>query len=274
MDAAQLRLHPLRLFRRGLGTRIAAAMLVALSPLFGRTLAARSDDRVHEAVSLSRQLIVVVADQWSSSRGTLWRFARSAPSDPWRALLPAVPVRLGAAGLAWGRGIQTNPANEPLLTEGDQHSPAGVFRVTGQFGYGISPLPAAEQLPFEPILPFTECVDDSSSPHYNRIVTRPATGADWRSAEPMSKFRSYHRGIVFDQNATPPLSGRGSCIFLHEDGGEDSATLGCTVATAEEIATTAAWLRRDAAPLLIQISSERYKEFRSAWRLPDLGGNS
>src|SRR5690242_20418092 len=50
------------------------------------------------------QLIVGIAPDWNSMRGTLQRYERSG-SGPWHPVSDPVPVLFGKNGLAWGRGL-------------------------------------------------------------------------------------------------------------------------------------------------------------------------
>ena len=82
----------------------------------------------------SQQCLVVVTDSWKSTNGTLSIFERNKDSK-WRPHQAAIPVVVGRAGLAWGRGVvNTTTFPGPRKKEGDDKAPAGVFRLPYVFG--------------------------------------------------------------------------------------------------------------------------------------------
>jgi len=86
----------------------------------------------------SLQLIVVVTSDWDAVPGMMRRYERDGVRAPWRAVGAEVPVVVGAAGLGWGDGLHGfgSPGEAgPIKREGDNRSPAGVFRLSSTFGY-------------------------------------------------------------------------------------------------------------------------------------------
>ncbi len=51
-----------------------------------------------------QQLIIGLAPDWNSMRGTLQRFERTG-AGPWQPAGAPYPVLFGKNGLAWGRGL-------------------------------------------------------------------------------------------------------------------------------------------------------------------------
>ncbi len=266
----------------GLGcARLAAALAPAL---VGALLAACASMPGTPATSsgapgplgASRQLVVVTAADWSSTRGMLQRFERDAPADAWRPVGAAFPIVLGRTGLAWGRGEHgLAPPEQPHKREGDGKSPAGVFSLSATFGYAAASdagVPA-QGLPYVQATAATECVDDPASVHYNRLVQGKQTPLDWRSAERMRRDDDLYRlGIFVDHNADPAQAGGGSCIFIHIWEGPASTTDGCTAGDPHDIASLVAWLDRGRAPRLVQLPRDAYLAHVRAWRLPALQG--
>lgn len=232
--------------------------------------------RAHEALDGARQIVVVTTDDWTGVSGMLQRFERSKPHDAWTPAGPAFPIVVGKSGLAWGRGLVSNErlgagTGDPVKREGDGKAPAGVFSLGTAFGYEPQAL-AGSRMPYLPLGPSTECVDDMTSRYYNRIVDRQHIGApDWHSSEQMLRSDElYHWGIYVDHNAKPVRPGGGSCIFLHVWRAAGSGTVGCTAMPKDDIEQLLKWLDPAQAPLLVQMPRRQYDRVRRALALPEL----
>ena len=182
----------------------------------------------------SRQKIVVTTANWNTTAGTLQRYERD--GDAWREVGAAIPVVVGRTGLS------------DRKREGDGKSPAGVFPIGTLFGFAPS---ADFAMPYRQLRDTTECVDDTASRFYNRIVDRDQVKVDWSSSEKMRSVGEYVWGAVVDYN-TPPVAGKGSCIFLHVWGGPQSTTAGCTAMREEDLLTVLHWLDPAKKPMLVQ----------------------
>jgi L,D-peptidoglycan transpeptidase YkuD (ErfK/YbiS/YcfS/YnhG family) len=214
-----------------------------------------------------RQCLVVTTDSWSAPRGQLMAFARGNGSG-WRQRGAPVPVLIGDAGMAWGRGIlrdQLLPG--PQKREGDHRAPAGLFYLGSAFGY--APVAPATRLPYLPLSRNIVAVDDPQSRYYNQVldqskIRRP----DWRSAEKMilGDVR-YKWGMVVRHNF-PPVPGAGSCIFLHVWKSPETTTVGCTAMPEAAVLDLMQWLDPAQHPVLIQLPSPIYSEWRARWHLP------
>jgi L,D-peptidoglycan transpeptidase YkuD (ErfK/YbiS/YcfS/YnhG family) len=80
----------------------------------------------------------------------------------------------------------TGEAEAPRKKEGDESSPAGVFRLFSAFGLADSTQLPFLRFPYEQITATTEAIDDPQSRYYNRIVDRAAIAhPDWSSSESM-----------------------------------------------------------------------------------------
>jgi D-alanyl-D-alanine dipeptidase len=215
-----------------------------------------------------RQLLVVTTPAWDSVSGTMRRYARAGPGAPWRAVGAAVPVVVGQSGLAGGDDA-LGRRRDPHKREGDGRAPAGRFPLGTAFGFA----PASEmdrvRLPYLQLADDTECVDDSTSLHYNTVIGRSAAGpVDWTSAERMRTIDLYRLGVVVRYNAAPIRRGRGSCIFLHIWRAPGSPTSGCTAMPAEDLDTVVRWLDPAQRPMLVQLPAAEYARLRGAWSLP------
>jgi D-alanyl-D-alanine dipeptidase len=220
----------------------------------------------------ARQLIVVTTRDWASVQGTLRLFERKSARGVWRQTGgAAVPIVVGRGGLGWGDGLIKNLGDAPLKKEGDGRAPAGVFKLGTAFGFAAAREADWLRLPYTPLAPTTECVDDVASRHYNTIVDRGTVGVvDWNSSERMRSVEGYHWGLVVEHNAAPPVAGRGSCIFLHIWAGPEKGTAGCTAMEEANLERLLRWLDMRKRPLLVQLPRAEYARLRPVWQLPPL----
>ncbi|MFN2636469.1 MAG: L,D-transpeptidase [Gemmatimonadaceae bacterium] len=217
----------------------------------------------------SRQLVVVTTPAWSSIPGTMQRFERNADSS-WRRVGESVPVVVGRTGVAWGVGFGDGSTDGPHKQEGDGKAPAGIFPLATVFGFA-PPDSTHVNLPYTQLLPTTDCVDDTASARYNTIVDkRTVPRIDWTSAEHMREVPQYKIGVTVGYNSSPPVKGRGSCIFLHIWSGPQSHTAGCTALDEGALRETIAWLDEDKRPLLVQLTRTEYSRLRESWALPSI----
>jgi len=220
----------------------------------------------------SRQLIVVIADGWDGTTGWLRRYERVPDRPNWLPVGDSVPVVLGSAGLAWGRGVRIDPhPGDPIKREGDEKSPAGEFQLSHAFGYAPPDSVRWLRVPYVSATPLLQCVDDPESPRYNELVYRPGDGPPaWRSAEDMRRSDDLYRwGVVVEHNsgwAREP--GAGSCIFLHIWRGPQSPTVGCTALDVNALVEIMRWLAPLRTPVLVQLPRQVYDRVRAEWDLP------
>lgn len=193
------------------------------------------------ACSGSRQLLVVTAEGQGSA-GTMQRYERRSDREEWRKVGAPFAVVVGRNGVA-GPGAKV---------EGDGKAPSGIFPLGTVFGFAER---ADTRMPYRQLRDATECVDDPASRFYNQIVERDAVTVDWNSSEKMRGIGEYRWGIVVAYN-TPPVAGKGSCIFLHLWSGPDSATAGCTAMAEEHLQTLLRWLDPKAKPMIEILSTQ------------------
>jgi len=128
------------------------------------------------------------------------------------------------------------------------------------------------KLPFTKLDEFTECVDDTNSAFYNKIVNRMQVGNfDWKSSEKMFTVRpQYDLGVFVGYNSYPPVRGNGSCIFLHIWKDADTGTAGCTAMARENLERVVRWLDPAKNPYLVQMTREEYLSHRKYFKLPKI----
>jgi D-alanyl-D-alanine dipeptidase len=217
----------------------------------------------------ARQVVVVTTNDWSTTKGSLQRYERATESAAWTPVGGVVPIVVGRTGLAWGIGFDAQSRDEPMKHEGDGKSPAGIFPLDTAFGF--APSMSDLRLPYFPLREPSDCVDDTTSVHYNTVIDRDhATTVDWNSAEHMRDVGQYKIGVIVGYNAAPPVRPRGSCIFLHIWGktGPDSYTAGCTAMDESALRDVMLWLDAKKKPTLVQLTTDAYARLRRGWALP------
>lgn len=221
--------------------------------------------------SESRQVLVVTTKDWKATRGTAQRFERNSTKSKWRQVGDNFPVTVGRNGMVWEEGADVG---EDLVDffkmEGDGRSPAGLFPLTFAFGTGEK-IPHSK-LEYTKLDEHTECVDDTRSSHYNRVVNRMQVGNfDWQSSEIMFRIRpEYDLGVFVAHNSYFVRGGRGSCIFLHIWKNSETPTAGCTAMERSRMEQIVAWLDPSLVPYLAQMPESEYSKYRKRWKLPKL----
>lgn len=216
-------------------------------------------------LSSSHQLIIVTTKNWTDIQGTAQRYERHGQTFEKSGAPFAVVV--GKSGLAWGKGLTVvEQRNGPIKHEGDGKAPAGIFKLGTAFGYDNS---ADTRLPYLPLTPTVECVDDSQSTRYNQLVDGATLAKDWNSSETMRRDDDMYRRGIFIEHNTPAAAGSGSCIFFHIWRGPTAPTLGCTAMDPADMARLFAWLDPRQMPLLVQLPEAEYAQLRERWGLAE-----
>lgn len=217
----------------------------------------------------SLQALVVTTKDWNATSGTARLFERTSQKSKWTAVGEQFPIVVGRSGLAWAQDSAPEKAAQ-FKKEGDGKSPAGMFPLTFAFAPAVKP----EQLtfPYTQIEQYTECVDDTNSTHYNKVVGRMQVGNyDWKSSEKMFEIRpEYDLGVFVAYNSYPVVKGNGSCIFLHVWKLPTSTTAGCTAMERPSLERIVSWLDAKKNPYLIQLTESEYKSLQKAWNLPKI----
>ena len=259
-------------------TAAVLAMVTSMAPAHGeaRTLS-RTADRLpagsYYLPRTSTQLIVGVAEDWNSNRVVLQRFERR-PGGKWQRVGGHVAGRLGARGLAWGRGLHPldpSPPGAPVKREGDDRSPAGVFTLGPAFGYAPDVERKAAQ-EYIQVTPYDLLVDDPASSSYNahlRLDHLPAT--PWERSQQMEQKNPAHAlQVMINHNMEPRVvPGAGSLILFHiwrREGASNTA--GCTSMSEQDIRSLVAWIDPTRRPVYALLPQPLYDSLASPWGLP------
>jgi L,D-peptidoglycan transpeptidase YkuD (ErfK/YbiS/YcfS/YnhG family) len=219
----------------------------------------------------SSQLIVVVSDHWDATQGQLYSFEKM--HNRWQTQPMTGAVTLGKKGLAWGLGL--HPVQSGLQkTEGDGRAPAGLFTLSGAFGYATT---LETAMPYQAMQADDFCIDVATSPLYNQTVDRRKFQLAWtaNSTEPMRRDlhlngdQAYQQGLFIDHNPKN-IAGAGSCIFMHLWQSPDSATAGCTAMAKPQLSALLRWLDPAKKPLYLLLPKQQYLLLTQAWQLPEL----
>lgn len=212
----------------------------------------------------SKQLIVVKTKSWNEISGKMTVYEYN--NKQWIPVLSDIDIVTGRSGMAWGKGLQKPYLNKNRLKrEGDGNSPAGIFYLSGLFGYKdiksyMKSLKVDDR---------TFCIDDSKSFFYNQIVKTDTVKKDWNSAETMRmKSDVYKYGIFVDYNIKPAEPGMGSCIFMHIWSGSNKPTAGCTAMKESDILKLIDFLDKDKNPILVQVPQSEYEKLQRIYKLP------
>jgi len=222
-------------------------------------------------ISKCHQLIVVTTEAWNAVSATIQCFGRTQGAQTsWQKVGKPFSGVIGSRGFAWGIGLHgTGEAGAPRKKEGDESSPAGVFRLFSAFGLADPAQVRFLQIPYQQITATTEAIDDPQSRYYNRIVDRAAIAhPDWSSSESMLRVGGpYRRGVMIEHNWRPS-PGFGSCIFLHVWDSPRRGTSGCTAVSSAHLEQLLHWLDARKNPLIVQLPLPEYFILSQVWELP------
>lgn len=254
--------------RREIFIRLVVILVFAAACVPARVASAKT--KVKSPLAGSRQVILVTTPDWDSVRGTLRRFERKSAGASWTQVGGDFEIVVGRSGLGWGAGLVETEGDGPSKREGDGRAPAGVFTLTRAFGFASAGEADWLRMPYTPLTSGVECVDDTASAHYNRVLDRSGVkAADWNSSEHMREVEGYRWGVVVAHNARA-VPGQGSCIFLHVWAGPSKGTAGCTAMEQPNLETLLRWLDSRKRPLLVQLPESEYTRLRPIWKLPTI----
>lgn len=248
---------------------------VALEPVLGRQSNNSKPHALAKMLAQSQQLVLVTTKDWNAVDGELQSYERAPDGKLWQRKSETFAIVVGRNGLAWGKGLHGEPlalakSGDPIKKEGDGRAPAGVFRLSSAFGYAPKDKSGSVKLPYLQATAMSECVDDTRSIYYNRLVERDKiANPDWKSSEEMRrKDELYRWGAVVDHNAGKPEAGAGSCIFLHIWERAGKGTAGCTAMEPKQMEGLLSWLDPKNKPVLVQLPQVEFDRLRESLGLP------
>jgi len=154
-------------------------------------------------------------------------------------------VMVGRKGIAWSRAFRDLAGDgEPIKIEGDDRSPAGIYSLGRPFGFATSSLAHYLQIDSDSV-----CVEDPSSPAYNKFASRQAVGLSVNK-EGMRATPLYRRGLFVDY-PTDAAHRAGSCIFFHVWKRPGKGTAGCVTMPENRVAALQAFANRHATVVAI-----------------------
>jgi L,D-peptidoglycan transpeptidase YkuD (ErfK/YbiS/YcfS/YnhG family) len=180
----------------------------------------------------THQLIVVHAPTAGTSYATLETFARVDDAHPWEAGAAPMAARIGGNGFSAAKH------------EGDRTTPIGMFTIDPTM-YGIDPNPGVH-FAYHQLVPGDYWNENSSSPGYNTFVHGADPGGP---SEALWTVTPQYRSFAVIQSNTPATPGRGSGIFLHENGA--GSTAGCVSLAHDELGRVLTWLRPEEQPRVV-----------------------
>lgn len=235
---------------------VAAICAVAMAPVSA------------EVPGSCRQLIVAIAENWDSPRGTLQTFDRDGRN--WQAASAPVRVLFGRNGLAWGIGVAGQTEAGLKKREGDGRAPAGLFSLGKVYTYDAA-LPGNSTYPFHQVTNADAWIENPDHPDYNRHVrVDPTNPPAWFKNEQMRQDDpAHHWKIEIRHNSDPPIAGAGSAIFFHIQRPSGRSSSGCTTMPHTTLLSLISWLDPKADPHYILLTRSDYERLWKSWNLPD-----
>lgn len=223
--------------------RIACITLVLTAALCAGSAQAKYCPRV---LYRATRIVVVTVPTMQSTAASVRTFERASPASRWERRGDPEPAVVGMKGIAWGNPyVYLADKDEPLKREGDQRTPAGVYRVGPTFGSDASKRPG--HLLLVPEQQF--CVEDAKSRYYGKIVPESVVGE-----------KTSGEDIVIDYPPRPRTQA-GSCIFLHIWGGPAVGTDARIALPEERVAYLQEWAEKrfTAIAIVSEDTVDRYK---------------
>lgn len=201
------------------------------------------------------QILLVISDDMSTHKAQLQLFKNG------KKVGNTIDVNIGKNGLGLGLSeipfkIKTNVYKK----EGDKKAPLGIYKLTSVFGYEKK---LDVKMPYIYTSDDLICVDDSNSPHYNKIINMPINKPS--SFEKMKRDdEQYKLGVVVQYNKAQIKNG-GSCIFIHVQKELNASTAGCTSMAYKDLKKIVNWLDIKENPVIIQLSKRYLKDVKKLY---------
>ncbi|WP_328475623.1 L,D-transpeptidase family protein [Actinoplanes sp. NBC_00393] len=241
--------------------RLAAVLVIVVTAVLlpaQPAAAAIPADLAH--IGNAKQVIVVTAAGWSSTKATLRAYQRGADGR-WRQAFAGMAARTGYGGWAWAsRRVQDTGT-----------TPVGTFKITEAFGVRADP---GTRLPYRKVDGNDYWVGDQRDARtYNLFQPSASAKRTWRKsqAERLAAYpKQYAHAAVINFNrpsgvkwdakrsqyvaGKPARTGRGSAIFLHASG--TGATAGCVSVSRANMVRLLKWLNPAKHPRIVMGPSQ------------------
>jgi len=231
---------------------LGAAALTAL--VAAEASAAYCPRTLHRAT----RLIIVTVPDMNSVKGTVHLFERKSPAEGvWQRDGQPEPAVVGTAGVGWSAAYDhLAKKGEPIKKEGDNRTPAGIFRLSSPFGQKARPLTGFMKI----AAGRAHCVADPNSLYYGQIVSAQLAKRV-KTSEDMSKAPGLKQGILVDYPVRRGKAPGGSCIFLHVWEKDDVGTPGRIALPEERITALQEWSSKGftAVAVVTEDSVSRFK---------------
>ena len=220
-----------------------------------------------QLISQSKQLIVVTAPSWDSTSGQMQRYERNSVKKSWEVVGKPIPVMLGKRGMGWDSRFTKTNDQTPVKKEGDNLTPAGIYKIGPTFGFAAT---SENKMNYFPLTDSSICVDDLKSVYYNQLIdSSKVPQKDWNSGEKMRQVvPQYEVGAVVQYNTNPATKGAGSCIFLHVWKTPTSGTAGCIAEDKSNLQMILHWLNSKKNPVIAIFPMSVYSDMKTKWNLP------
>jgi hypothetical protein len=163
-------------------------------------------------------MLVTVASM-DDPQAELHTFERASPAERWKPHSEPEAAVVGAHGIGWGHPyLAFRRGSEAVKEEGDERTPAGIYRIGSMFGFAEDKRPNYIRL----TLGRQFCVEDTGSPYYGQIVSQSSVSEN-TLGQKMASEQQFRRGLFIDYPPRPAFKA-GSCIFVQVWRGEGIAT--------------------------------------------------
>lgn len=149
-----------------------------------------------------------------------------------------LPCRIGRLGYTPEERGKEGDAKTPL---GKYHLRWGFYRADK---LSAPPVSKTNPLNWIALAKADGWCDEDGEPEYNRFIQRPSTLSHeklWR------EDGAYDLILVISHNDNPPISGKGSAVFIHVAQPDDRETLGCIALAPEDFVKLLPYLQMDMA---------------------------
>ena len=220
------------------------------------------------------QLMVVLTENWETNNCRIYLCEKE--GDRWLVNKNIMEGVTGKKGLAWGIGLYQDLSLDTLevyqkKAEGDNKSPAGIFKTGPCYGYADS-LPFISSLEYFHIQPTFQGVDDPSSTFYNQIIDirdlEKSPENYYNSHEEIKRKDNLYKWFFRIGHNSENIPSAGSLIFFHIWRNNTKGTAGCIATSEENILNVLMWLDTGKNPLIVILPKNVYEFCQKTYGFP------